>query len=140
MKKILSVLLVCVLAFSFAACGKKAADYSAYEEYVGSYWDEYSQRAYAEFAIDEEEGPQLKIWWSSSAYQKAYWVMNVELKDGNFLYDEISYCVLTFDADDNCTEEDAKTFGSGCISIQDGKLCMAGCSDSGLSECIFAKE
>ncbi len=87
---------------------------------VGSWAVKNAGRGFIEITNSEEAGKyDIKINWSGSAWQKAYWEMTAEAtgNGAELRYENAKHSILTWQSEDNMTEEVVYTNGSGTFNL-----------------------
>lgn len=90
------------------------------DDMAGTWAEKIAGRGNIEIVKAEEEGKyDVKIHWSASAYQMAYWEMTAEAtgKGAELRYENGKHSLLTWQSEDNMTEEEIYTNGSGTFDL-----------------------
>ena len=87
---------------------------------VGTWAEKIAGRCFIEITKSEEPDKyDIRINWSASAWQKAYWEMTAEAtgNGAELRYENGKHSILTWQSEDNMTEEEVYTNGSGTFNL-----------------------
>lgn len=90
------------------------------DDMVGTWAEKIAGRGNIEIQKAEEEGKyNVKIHWSASAYQMAYWEMTAEAtgNGAELRYENATHSLLTWESEDKMTEEVKYTDGKGSFDL-----------------------
>ena len=90
------------------------------DEMVGTWAEKIAGRGVIEISKSEEDGKyDIVIDWSASAWQKAHWEMTAEAtgNGAELRYENGKYSILTWQSEDNMTEEEVYTNGTGSFNL-----------------------
>ena len=90
------------------------------DDMVGTWTEKIAGRGNIEIEKAAEDGKyNIHIHWSANAAQKAYWEMTAEAtgKGAELRYENGKHSILTWDTDDNMTEEVVYTNGTGNFDL-----------------------
>ena len=90
------------------------------DDMVGTWAEKIAGRGNIEIQKAEEEGKyNVKIHWSASAYQMAYWEMTAEAtgNGAELRYENAKHSLLTWESEDKMTEEVKYTDGKGSFDL-----------------------
>lgn len=116
---------------------------SGIENFVGSYYDSYSQRASLDITANDDETLHLLVSWGSSASETDQWKMNATYTpDGALYYTDGVHSRIVFPDDPNAKEEitviEENQIGSFTV-FDDGQIAWMGATDEDCKECVFEK-
>ena len=117
---------------------------SGIENFVGSYYDSFSQRASLDITANEDGTLHLLVNWGSSATETDQWEMNAAYTpDGALYYTDGVHSRIVLSDDPNAEEEvttiEENQIGSFTV-FDDGQIAWMGASDENCKECVFEKE
>lgn len=112
------------------------------EQYVGTWWDLYSQRAWMTIDYDEEIGYLIEINWSSSASENSMWVLSGKYsKDKNGIVYQGELIRTVYNDDGSVRESIEYEDGEGLIYFKDdGLLYWDDWENNQGQSCMFEKE
>ena len=90
------------------------------DDMPGTWAEKIAGRGSIEISKGVEEGKyDIKIHWSASAYQMAYWEMTAEAtgNGAELRYENGRHSLLTWESEDSMTEEEIYTNGSGTFNL-----------------------
>ena len=90
------------------------------DDMVGTWAEKFAGRGNIEIQKAAEEGKyDIKIHWSASAYQMAYWEMTAEVtgNGAELRYENAKHSLLTWESEDKMTEEVQYTDGKGTFDL-----------------------
>ena len=90
------------------------------DDMIGTWAEKIAGRGNIEISKGTDEGKyDIKIHWSASAYQMAYWEMTAEAtgNGAELRYENGRHSLLTWESEDKMTEEEVYTNGSGTFDL-----------------------
>ncbi len=171
LKKIVTIGLSILMIFAFASCGsdenkdqqtqttdntkqeqtqnteqdKKEESKSSnqYSQYIGSYEDEVSKRAYMNIRENTSgDGVLIQVHWSSSATDYLEWNMTGTLDGNKMVYSDCTAKAVEFDSktDQKIADENFEFNEKGYFEIENGKLKWTGSGSDDCNKCVFVKK
>ena len=131
MKK-LSKIMLCVLllvGLVLSGCTKKenadnggeSQSVAVPEDLLGYYYEQVAGRGALNIE-KADDGANVTIDWSSSAFETAHWEMHTTFDGTKFNYKDGVYKTITFDANGNGTEKEEYKDGTGYFEVKDGSI------------------
>ena len=90
------------------------------DDMVGAWAEKIAGRGFIEIEKAEEEGKyNVRINWSASAWQKAYWEMTAEAtgNGAELRYENGKHSILTWESEEKMTEEEVYSDGTGTFDL-----------------------
>lgn len=90
------------------------------DDMIGTWAEKYAGRGNIEITKAAEDGKyDVKIHWSASAYQMAYWEMTAEAtgNGAELRYENAKHTFITWESEDKMTEEEIYTNGTGTFNL-----------------------
>ena len=136
-KKAVSLVLLSLLAFALlCACDAKE---EAPEDMLGNWYDPIRPRV-AMTVTRTEDGDQVNIRWSDSAYQSYEWRFLGHYEDGRLVSDNCQKSLVTYTSETEFTEEILYQNGEAALYFdEDGKLCWYDGKENAGVDCRFQK-